>query len=505
MTTARAIRRLSRDSSGEKRPASDYYNIVVLAVLVALEVIGLLTAPKHGGSQDLWHAASKLPDRGSGEGVISVLLLVAVLLALQVARSIGPIAVTLPQAQWWLPLPLPRRGFVFPGWTRAVAGSVALSGLLTCLVLYSSRGLDHVGSTFAAATGAAGLGTGIVAVGMLLERFETAGRRVDSALRLAVPVAGLLLVASVIGGLPLEIPDWLPTGMIVSLSKGTLWPLAVLVPLGVIAAFSMYFGLPALTAAQLRRSGAGLSLLTSRVLSMGGATFEAAPERAGAHRRVLQRRRPPVSGPSRRFVITQLRVLIRWPGLMSRAVFFAALPAMVITIPYFDSRAVLIALLVLSTLRATSIAGSAAGVLDRTPQLARLFLLTPREQRRLSSVPSLVVLTPWCLLTFSLPVLLGAAPVLWLAMAIPVSFGLSGAAVRTGTRQDPEWATAAISTPMGAVPLGLLASAFHGRAASVVVILPALVALAEARVTPFGFIAQVVLGMVVWWWSTASR
>ncbi|WP_161972541.1 DUF6297 family protein [Curtobacterium sp. HSID17257] len=491
---------MSQDSTSAKHDLSDRYNVVVLSALVVLEAVGLFTAPLRSGSR-LWDPVSGLPpDRNSAVSVWS-LLFVAALLALQAARSMGPAAVTLPQAQWWLSLPLARRGFVLPDLARAVA-IVALScGLLTGLALGAVRGQDHMGESASAAVGVMMTTVTIVAIGILLQRFDRAGHRLDTALRVVVPASVMLIVF----GEHLLATASSPVAPVAALERGSWTLLIVLTPLGALAAWCIASTIPRLSAAQLRDAGSRREILTVRLFSMGGASFSPAPERTGGSRRSSGRSRLLVRGPARRYVITQLRVLVRWPGLLSRSAFFAALPAAVVTVPYFDSTAALVLVLAVSLLRVTSITGSAAGILDQVPALGRLFLLTRRAQTRLTSIPPFAVLLPWCLVAFGLIVIVGAAPIVWLAMAVPVAVGLAGSAVRTGTRPDPEWASAAISTPMGAVPLGMLLNTFHGRVASLVVVLPSLLTLVEGHVTMLGLVLQIALGVVVWWSSTMTR
>ncbi|WP_285723849.1 hypothetical protein [Psychromicrobium xiongbiense] len=68
------------------------------------------------------------------EQAAATLLLTLAGALLAVELSLGPIAMTVPQTSWWLPLPVHRRGFIQPGFVRSLLWP-ALAGAAIALVL----------------------------------------------------------------------------------------------------------------------------------------------------------------------------------------------------------------------------------------------------------------------------------------------------------------------------------------------------------------------------------
>lgn len=543
-TTAQDVRaftrgaRADRVSGQPRRTPEDLYIIGAFIVLAIVEAVGLVSAPGH--------SAAVLGGRATAEwfltasdpiGAVAALLLALFATLFALTQRIGPVVMTLAQAHWWLPLPVDRRGLVLPGYLASLLVPVVVLSVGTAVVFTGTGGFSAgvaVGivnliltvasvATLAALTHSAAAWIQVRRTRQSRQSQQWRAIRLDAVVRfiplivILVVLGATLLGAIVTGvtGLPVPLLEWfiwLPTGWPLLAAGGAVWPVAVLVGAALLAVGLAYRGLPSLTRFSLSRSAEAGSLASEALLSMefkgltmGQGEYAAASQRERGSGSIVRnttgQSQEPATGATRRFVFTQFRVWWR-RGQAAGFVSAALLPVVLLSVPYLNLGAVLVAMLVVCTLRAVTIAGSVARTMSELPALGRLFPLSEGRQRRLLSVLPGAVLVPWCVLCFGLMITVGAAPAAWIWFAVPVGVGLAGAAVRSGYRPDTDWETPLISTPMGAVSSGWVMNTLHGRTAAIVVLYPALAALAGGAVTPLLVVVQWAIAAAVWWWCT---
>ncbi|WP_226925523.1 DUF6297 family protein, partial [Georgenia thermotolerans] len=134
MRTGRAVRRWTRRRAGGRAAGSVtdlLVDVYTAAFAVVMTVAIALTAATHLGAE----LAAAPPTVSAGvalaPGWLAVLAALAALAGLAgLAARLGPVALSGPQARWWLPLPVDRRSLLRPAAARWPLLAVAPGALL---------------------------------------------------------------------------------------------------------------------------------------------------------------------------------------------------------------------------------------------------------------------------------------------------------------------------------------------------------------------------------------
>jgi uncharacterized protein DUF6297 len=415
---------------------------------------------------------------GSLTAAAVALALTAALVGL-LAR-LGPVSATPAAAAWWLSLPAGRRGLL-RGELRRVAllagATAAAVGVPVALTL--ARTLTGV---------LVGVGAGallaVAAVGALVLR-QAAGRT-----RRVPAVAGAVTVAALAGpaavgcllavaggqlsaGGPATVPE--PLGLVL------VGLLAVVAVLGLGIADRRLDRLPA---GALRASGETVQYATASVLSLD--TRELGRALRTTVRRPRRRRSWSwVHRPWQAVVAGDLAVLVRSPVRWGQLLAGAALPVLAARTEGLAELPALVAVAVVLGWGSAAVAlGEPSRRAAAAPAADRSLPMAAEEVVRVRVLVPVVVLAVVCGLSALLVGQGTGVPLGWLALGAAAAPAWAGAAVRAGYRPDLDWSGPVLSSPMGAVPVGVSATLVRGPDVGVLGTAPVALALLLGTVPP---------------------
>ncbi|UCN15976.1 DUF6297 family protein [Cellulomonas iranensis] len=478
--TARAAR--SRAGASVGSLLTDVYTAVTSVVISVLIVLGVV--------QQLGEALPPAPPVHAPGGLslpalVAVLLLAGIGALLSTAGRLGPVGAEGPQAAWWLPLPVDRRGLLRPAAARGPLVA-ALAGGAVVVVL--DAGLLASGGGALVRSGL--LGALVAAVVVLLAAVaQSRGvprRRtavVGDLVLVAAPVVALVLVLT--GRTPASLPA--PSWVAVAVAAVVAGLLAALVDAR----------LGALPGRTLREGGSAATQAVGAVVSLDSRELGRAltgGAAASSHRRVSRLRT--ARGPATALVTADLVVLRRSLRHVVQLVVAAGLPVLATVVPQLASTVgVLVAVLVGGWMAASASAEGARWA-EMAPVVDRLLPLEARTVRRLRMVVPGIAVLLWTVVTLGAVGVWAGAPVDWVLLGLAAVPVWAAAAVRAAYRPAPSWDKPLVATPAGALPTGVLQVVARGPDLIAFCLLPLWIAIGLHTVTTVMVTAQVALSAI---------
>lgn len=418
---------------------------------------------------------------------LAVLGLVGVLLSL--AGRLGPVGVGGAEATWWLGLPVDRRGLLRPVAIRLPLLAGALSAVLLALLdlglpTQASQPLGRV-----LRVGAVG-GLGAAALVLLAGVGQSLGavrRRIAAAGNVLIGLVPVLGLAGAYAGWRLDdVPAPAP---------------ALLLALGVLvvgAAVTLDRRLARIPARDLRDSGSVASQAVGAVVSLDSRELgRALTDGAAPTRRRWSARFGWVRSPGIALVAADLAVLRRSPRHVVQVVAAACVPALVVGVHQLAQPAVLAPALVVAGYIAMVATAEGARRAEMVPVLDRLLPLSAGRVRQLRMVVPGAVMVVWSLVAFAAVARLEGDLTSWLALGVLSAPVWAGAAVRSAYRPSPDWSGPLVSTPAGALPVGVGGVLARGPDAVILGLIPVLIAIVLGFVTPPLLLVQVAISAIV--------
>jgi hypothetical protein len=409
---------------------------------------------------------------------------------------LGPVSATPATAAWWLPLPAGRRGLLRGELLRVLLLALA-AAVVVALPLLAGGRPDPTPATVGAGLAGAGALAAALVGGLAVLQSAGRGRRVPS-------VAGAVATAAVVGpaavasvaaalqlGLPaVPVPDGLPpaSAVVLPVAAGTLAAGALL------AADRRLDRLPA---GVLRSRGqtavyasASAVSMDTRELGRALGTVVRPPRRARTWRRVRT--------PGQAVVAADLAVLARSPWRWGQLAVGAALPVLAART---SGLAEVPALVAVAAALGWGLAAVAVGEPSRraqaSPAADRALPLSARGVLRARAAVPAAVLAAVCGVSALLVGVGSGAPVGWLVLGVAAAPAWAGAAVRGGYRPELDWTGPVLSSPMGALPLGVGATLVRGPDLGLLGTAPAALALFLGSPSIVLVAAQVAWGLAV--------
>ncbi len=484
--TSRAAR--TRTGAGWGALLSDVYTFV-LSLAIGLS-ISISAAERLG---EAWRPP---PGTASGPVVIdpewlaalAALALVGGLLS--IASRLGPVSLGAPQAAWWLPMPVDRRTLLRPSALRLPLGTAAAGGLASAVLAVLAlpeRDVSHV--LRVAATSA--LVSALVA--LLAGLAQTAGvtRRVVTSIGDgAVAAAPVLAVVIAVSG---------PTA-----PADVTVPLIVLVTgAGLVAAAAVLLDrrLPRIRDRDIRERGAVAGRALTAAVSLDSRELGSALSDASRRqRRSRSLGLGVVRGPATALITSDWLLLARSPRHLLQVAVAACLPIAVV-LSGTPSAALLAPMLLVGGYAASLATAEGARRAEVAPVLDRILPLGADVARRLRAVVPGAVMAVWTLVVFGV-LAVRRDDVAWLVLGLLATPVWAGAAVRAAYRPRPDWSGALVATPAGALPPGAAGVLARGVDATVLGMVPVIVALVIGAVPPAMVALQVFASLVVFWVGT---
>lgn len=418
---------------------------------------------------------------------LAVLGLVGVLLSL--AGRLGPVGVGGAEATWWLSLPVDRRGLLRPVAIRLPLLAGALSAVLLALLDLGLRAQSAQPLGRVLQVGAVG-GLGAAALVLLAGVGQSLGavrRRIATAGNVLIGLVPVLALAGAYAGWRLE--------EVPALAPAILPALAAMV---VGAAVVLDRRLVRIPARDLRDSGSVASQAVGAVVSLDSRELgRALTDGAAPTRRRRVARFGWVSSPATALVAADLAVLRRSPRHVVQVVAAACVPAVVVGVHQIANPGVLAAAFVVSGYVAMVATAEGARRAEMAPVLDRLLPLSAARVRQLRMVVPGVVMLLWSLVAFAAVARLEGDLSSWLALGVLSAPVWAGASVRSAYRPSPDWSGPLVSTPAGALPVGVGGVLARGPDAVILGLVPVLIAIVLGFVTPPVLLAQVAVSAIV--------
>lgn len=490
----RSIRRFTSATTSRRAGAGvgellgDVYYAAIMTAIgigVALGVAGTLRealpdATASGSATTVW----SMPGLSLPALVVAVVVgLAGVVLSL--SGRLGPVSAGGPEATWWLPLPVERRGLLRPAVWRVPAGAALVSGVVVGVLdagVLAAPGRRVVSTVLAAALGAAV----VVLVASLGQTLDVSRR--------ATSVAGdLVLVGAVVLAVVSGVAGWRPDG----LPEVSLLALAGLLVVAGALVLAVDRGLGRIPSRSLRAGGAVASQALGAVVSLDTRELGRVLTDASLPRRRRAARLRAVRGPVSALVVADALVVLRSPRRLALLTATALVPALVGTAPQLAGPVGFGIALVVGGSVATTTAAEGARRAEMAPVLDRLLPLAARDVRRVRMLVPAAVMTAWSAVAFGVVGLWHGDVAGWLALGVAAVPVWAGAAVRAAYRPAPDWSGPLVATPVGAVPTGVTAVLARGPDVLALGLVPVLVSLLLARVHLEVVLVQTVLSAVV--------
>lgn len=488
----RSIRRFTSATTSQRAGAGlgellgDVYYVAVLSAIgvgVALGVAGTLREALPDASQG---AATVWSLPGLSLPALAVAVVVGLTgVVLSLAGRLGPVSAGGPEATWWLPLPVERRGLLRPSVWRVPAAAALVSGAVVGVLdagVLAAPGRQVVSTVLAAALGAA-----VVVLVAALGQTLAVPRRATSVAGDLV-LAGAVVLAAVSGA-----AGWRPAGLPAAS------PLALAGLLVAVGALVLVVdrGLARIPSRSLRAGGAVASQAVGAVVSLDTRELGRVLSDSSPPRRRRAARLRAVRGPVSALVVADALVVLRSPRRLVLLTATALVPVLVGTAPQLAGPAGFAIALVLGGVVAATTAAEGARRAEMAPVLDRLLPLGARDVRRVRMLVPAAVMTAWSVVAFGVVGLWHGDVPGWLALGVATVPVWAGAAVRAAYRPAPDWSAPLIATPMGAVPTGVTAVLARGPDVLALGLVPVLVSVLLGRVHPEVVLVQTVLSAVV--------
>lgn len=484
--TSRAAR--TRTGAGWGSILGDVYTVVFsLAIgltmsISAAESLGEAWRPPPGSTE------SPVVIDPEWLGALAALALVGALLSL--AARLGPVALGAPQAAWWLPMPVDRRTLLRPSALRLPLATAAIGGLVSAVLAVLAlpeRDADHV-LRVAASTA---LVSALVALLAGLAQTTGFSRRAVTALGDAAVAAAPVLAVVIVLTRPTAPAE--VTVPIVALVVGVVVVAAVAVVVDL--------RLARIRDREIRERGAVAGRALTAAVSLDSRELGSALSDASRRqRRRRSRRLGAVRGPAAALIASDWLLFVRSPRHQLQVVVAACLPVAVV-LSGNVSAAFLAPVLLVGGYVASLATAEGARRAEVAPVLDRLLPVGATVARRLRAVVPGAVMAVWSLVVFgSLALLRGDLS--WLVLGLVATPVWAGAAVRAAYRPRPDWSGALVATPAGALPPGAAGVLARGPDATVLGMVPVIVALALSAVPPAMVALQVFASLVVLWLGT---
>ncbi|MBI9115531.1 DUF6297 family protein [Sanguibacter suaedae] len=503
MTGAVDVRSLRRElragAAGPRRTVGEILtDVTYAAVCVALAAVLLLGVA--GAVRDaLLTAATEGQPFASGL-VRTVLVASLATLTGWAALRLGPVSVPPHVAQWWLPLPVRRRGVLVPACLRAALVATVVCAVATVVVVATTLDVVTTTSVLVALVTGAEVGSVTVSLAGLLQ----VGGRVPGGLLTATEV--LVGAVPAVGAVLLLLAPRTMMGV----DDAAWWTDAAWPALTVGAVVCA--GLLALWASRLGRVGA--ATLTSASASVGhasGATLSLdtrelgramSRERSGSRRSATSF--SAVRGPRTAVVASEGVDLLRDPGALARTVAAGCAGLVAQQVPVLGGGPGLAVVLVTVGLCAAAVGARGARTAVVVPALDAVLPLGSRATRRARCV------VPGLTATLAVSIMLSAHVVgdaAWVLLTGSASVAFGAAAVRGAYRPLPDWSSPLLATPFGAVSSSAVSTLLRGPDLAVLCSLPSAVALVTGAPTWGLVVVQVLLagGAVVVAGRSAAR
>ena len=426
--------------------------------------------------------------------VALAVLLVAGLAAL--LGRLGPMSATPATAAWWLPLPATRRALL-----RGELLRIGLLAQSAALVVAAPLLLTGHPAPTPKGIGAGLVGAGLLALALVgvLVVLQTAGRG-----RRLPAVAGGVAVAAAVGtAAAATLAAALQLGQFTGAVPVTLPAMsaaALLAATGVLAGTTLLAAdhrLDRLSARALRSRGqtvvyasASAVSLDTRELGRALGTVVRPPRRARSWRWVR--------APWQAVAAADLAVLTRSPWRWGQLAVGVALPVLAART---QGLAEVPASVAVAAALGWGLAAVAVGEPSRRAQAApatdRALPLSRQALLRARAVVPAAVLVVVCGVSALLVGVGTDAPFSWLALGVSAAPAWAGAAVRGGYRPELDWAGPVLSSPMGALPLGVATTLVRGPDLGLLGTAPAALALLLGSPSVALVAAQLVWGLLL--------
>jgi hypothetical protein len=471
----------SRGDAGVGQLLGDvYYAIVTSAIGIAV-ALGVVSAMR-----DALPPAPATPAQGPDLSIpslaaLAVLGIIGVLLSL--AGRLGPVGVGGAEATWWLSLPVDRRGLLRPAATRLplLAGAVG-AVLLALLELGQPTEVARPVSAVLRVGAVGGLGAAaIVLLAGIGQSLGAVRRRIATAGNLILGLVPILALAGAFAGWRLaDVPP--PPAYVIPILAGLVLAAAVLLDRR----------LARIPARDLRDSGSVASQAVGAVVSLDSRELgRALTDGAAATRRRHTTRFGWVNSAQAAIVAADLAVFRRSPRHVVQVIAAACVPAVVVGVHQIANAGVLVAAFIISGYIATVATAEGARRAEMSPILDRLLPLSAKDVRKLRMIVPGAVMLLWSLAAFWSVARLEGGLGGWLVLGVLSTPVWAGAAVRSAYRASPDWSGPLVSTPAGALPVGVGGVLASGPDVVILGLVPVLIAIVLGVTTTPVLIAQV--------------
>lgn len=417
---------------------------------------------------------------------LAVLGLVGVLLSL--AGRLGPVGVGGAEATWWLSLPVDRRGLLRPAATRLPLLAGAVSAVLLALLELGLPAQASQPLGRALRVGAVG-GLGATLLVLLAGLGQSLGavrRRIASVGNVLIALVPLLALAGAYLNWRLDTVPAPAPALIPALAVGVLG-----------AAVALDRRLARIPARDLRDSGSVASQAVGAVVSLDSRELgRALTDGAAPTRRRHLARFGWVRSAETALVAADLTVFRRSPRHVLQVVAAAAVPAVVVGVHQLANPGVLAASFVVSGYVAMVATAEGCRRAEMSPILDRLLPLAAGRVRALRMIVPGAVMLGWSLAAFAAVAKLQGGLSGWLVLAALSTPVWAGAAVRSAYRPSPDWSGPLVSTPAGALPVGIGGVLARGPDVVVLGLVPTGVAIVLGFVTTPVLLGQVVTSVI---------
>ncbi len=515
---------LSRTEGGLMELISEVYTSILGALTLLTMAGALIVALRHSlgvGEESALVALAVAPGFHSVtllQASATVLLTLAAAL-LSVEMTMGPIAMTLPQTAWWLGLPVGRRGFIQPGFFKSLLWPAAAA---VAVVLPMSLGMaanPTPGRLVLSVLCGLGLAWLLYGIASWCQINDSGAwlKKVAGAITLLAP---LTLVATALynnvacgGAITGDTTAWmeyLPTSWPLLVADGANWPLLLLIlALGLLAL--VFAHLERITTGQLKSSAAAGAYAMSSLLSMDAT--ELSRSLGGGPSASSSRIRLPLifqggttySRSVKTLISTHATMALRSPSTLLRLLVLAAVPASLASVEFLGNAILIAVALYLCAHFAATALGATARFTAGNPAVDMLMPLPAKTVRLVHYVIPAVIMTVWAPACFGLLLALGVGSPSLLLLALLAGPGLGAATLRAAFRPTPDWNMPAVASPTGPIPTGAIRAFLIGPDLTLIVLLPALIALIAGGVPAVAFPAQLTLTFLAFKWGTHVR
>jgi hypothetical protein len=395
--SGRAIRRFTAATTNTRAGAGmgdllgDVYYVVVIAAIGLAMALGVAGTLREALPSTDTAAAPVWDVPGLSLAALVAAILVGYAgVVLSLAGRLGPVSAGGPEAAWWLPLPVERRGLLRPAQWRVPAVAALASGVLVGILDAGLLGAPDGGRVARTVVGSALAAALVVLTAALGQTFDASRRATALAGEVVLLAAPLVALGGALLGWRLaELPPVPPVAL------GALAVLAVGVGLVVDRRLGR---IPART---LRAGGAVASQAVGAMVSLDTRELgRALGEGSARPRRRRSLRMGLVRGPASALVTADALVLTRSVRHLVQLAVTALVPALVATAPQLAGPVGFALALVVGGYVAMTSSAEGARRAEMAPVLDRLLPLAAREVRLLRMVVPGVAMALWSLVAF---------------------------------------------------------------------------------------------------------